>query len=194
MQRASLRAELSVQKEFCFDTETTGLDPHSAELVCISFSYRLHEGYCVLIPSDRKEAEKVVAEFREVFGDPAILKTGQNIKYDLLMLRQYGLEVKGPLFDTMLAHYLLQPEWKHNLDYLCETYLGYRKIPTEELIGPRGRNQITMRSVDREKLRDYACEDADLTFQLKKFLEPLLGERTIWTSFLMSWRCPWCRY
>jgi DNA polymerase-1 len=179
MQRASLRAELSVQKEFCFDTETTGLDPHSAELVCISFSYRLHEGYCVLIPSDRKEAEKVVAEFREVFGDPAILKTGQNIKYDLLMLRQYGLEVKGPLFDTMLAHYLLQPEWKHNLDYLCETYLGYRKIPTEELIGPRGRNQITMRSVDREKLKDYACEDADLTFQLKKFLEPLLGENDL---------------
>ncbi len=179
MQRASLRAELSVQKEFCFDTETTGLDPHSAELVCISFAFRSHEAWCVLIPPERKEAEKIVAEFREVFGDPAILKTGQNIKYDLLMLRQYGIEVKGEMFDTMLAHYLLQPEWKHNLDYLCETYLGYRKIPTENLIGARGRNQITMRSVDREKLKDYACEDADLTLQLKHFLAPLLGENGV---------------
>ncbi len=176
MQRASLRAELSVQKEFCFDTETTGLDPHSAELVCISFAFRNHEAYCVLIPSERKEAEKVVAEFREVFGDPAILKTGQNIKYDLLMLLQYGMGVQGPMFDTMLAHYLLQPEWKHNLDYLCETHLGYRKIPTENLIGPRGRNQITMRAVDQNKLRDYACEDADLTLQLKQYLAPLLAE------------------
>lgn len=179
MQRASLRAELSVQKEFCFDTETTGLDPHTAELVCISFSYRLHEAYCVLIPPERNAAQKVVAEFREVFGDPSILKTGQNIKYDMLMLRQYGVEVKGPLFDTMLAHYLLQPEWKHNLDYLCETYLGYRKIPTENLIGPRGRQQITMRSVDPRKLMDYACEDADLTFQLKQFLDPLLGQNKV---------------
>ncbi len=179
MQRASLRAELSVQKEFCFDTETTGLDPHTAELVCISFSFRSHEAYCVLIPSDRKEAENVVAGFREVFGDPAILKTGQNLKYDLLMLRQYGVEVVGEMFDTMLAHYLLQPEWKHNLDYLCETYLGYRKIPTENLIGARGRNQITMRSVDKFKLRDYACEDADLTLQLKHFLAPLLTENGV---------------
>lgn len=176
MQRASLRAELSVQKEFCFDTETTGLDPHSAELVCISFAFRSHEAWCVLIPPERKEAEKIVAEFREVFGDPSILKTGQNIKYDLLMLRQYGVEVRGKMFDTMLAHYLLQPEWKHNLDYLCETYLGYRKIPTENLIGARGKNQITMRAVEREKLRDYACEDADLTLQLKHFLAPLLAE------------------
>lgn len=176
MQRASLRAELSVQKEFCFDTETTGLDPHSAELVCISFAFRSHEAWCVLIPPEHKEAEKIVAEFREVFGDPAILKTGQNIKYDLLMLRQYGVEVRGAMFDTMLAHYLLQPEWKHNLDYLCETYLGYRKIPTENLIGARGKNQITMRTVERETLRDYACEDADLTLLLKHFLAPLLAE------------------
>ena len=176
MQRASLRAELSVQKEFCFDTETTGLDPHSAELVCISFAFRSHEAWCVPIPPERKEAEKIVAEFREVFGDPSILKTGQNIKYDLLMLRQYGVEVRGEMFDTMLAHYLLQPEWKHNLDYLCETYLGYRKIPTENLIGARGKNQITMRAVERETLRDYACEDADLTLQLKHFLAPLLAE------------------
>jgi DNA polymerase-1 len=168
MQRASLRAELSVQEEFCFDTETTGLDTHSAEIVCMSFSFRKHEAFCVIIPSKREEAQKVMDEFREVFADENIVKIGQNIKYDMLMLSNYGIEVKGPLFDTMLAHYLIQPEIKHNLDYLCEIYLNYEKIPTENLIGEKGKNQITMRSVSPEKLRDYACEDADLTFQLKQ--------------------------
>jgi DNA polymerase-1 len=168
MQRASLRAELSVQQEFCFDTETTGLDTHSAEIVCMSFSFRKHEAFCVIIPSKREEAQKVMDEFREVFADENIVKIGQNIKYDMLMLSNYGIEVKGPLFDTMLAHYLIQPEIKHNLDYLCEIYLNYEKIPTENLIGEKGKNQITMRSVSPEKLRDYACEDADLTFQLKQ--------------------------
>ncbi|HOF55850.1 MAG TPA: DNA polymerase I [Prolixibacteraceae bacterium] len=183
MQRASLRAELAVQPSFCFDTETTGLDPHTAELVCISFAFRNHEAYCVPIPPNRKEATQVVLEFREVFGDERILKVGQNLKYDLLMLSQYGLEVKGKMFDTMLAHYLLQPEWKHNLDYLSETYLNYRKIPTENLIGPKGRSQLTMRAVEKEKLRDYACEDADLTFQLKAVLEPLLEESGLTALF-----------
>ncbi len=168
MQRASLRAELSVQQEFCFDTETTGLDTHSAEIVCMSFSFRKHEAFCVIVPSKREEAQKVMEEFREVFADENIVKIGQNIKYDMLMLSNYGIEVKGPLFDTMLAHYLIQPEIKHNLDYLCEIYLNYEKIPTENLIGEKGKNQITMRSVSSEKLRDYACEDADLTFQLKQ--------------------------
>ncbi len=183
MQRASLRAELSVQTAFCFDTETTGLDPHSAELVCISFAFRKHEAFCVLIPPGRKEATEVVSEFREVFGDERITKIGQNIKYDLLMLGQYGMEVRGTLFDTMLAHYLIQPEWRHNLDYLCETYLNYRKIPTESLIGAKGRNQITMRSAEPEKLRDYACEDADLTLQLKEALEPLLEKSGLTALF-----------
>jgi DNA polymerase-1 len=178
-----LRAELAVQPSFCFDTETTGLDPHTAELVCISFAFRNHEAYCVPIPPNRKEATQVVLEFREVFGDERILKVGQNLKYDLLMLSQYGLEVKGKMFDTMLAHYLLQPEWKHNLDYLSETYLNYRKIPTENLIGPKGRSQLTMRAVEKEKLRDYACEDADLTFQLKAVLEPLLEESGLTALF-----------
>ena len=167
MQRASLRAELSVQDEFCFDTETTGLDTLTAGLVCISFAFRKSEAYCVLLPREREECEKVVAEFREVFADERILKIGQNIKYDIMMLNQYHLEVKGKLFDTMLAHYLIQPELKHNLDYLCELYLNYRKIPTEHLIGKKGSGQITMLQVDRKKLRDYACEDADLTLQLK---------------------------
>lgn len=170
-QRASLRAELSVQKEFCFDTETTGLDTMTAELVCMSFSFRSHEAYCVTIPADRQKATEIVHEFRFVFGDENIVKIGQNIKYDLSILKNYGLEIRGPLFDTMIAHYLIQPEMRHNLDDLCEQYLNYRKIKTDTLIGGKGLFEKTMRDVGLEKLRDYACEDADLTLQLKLALE-----------------------
>jgi DNA polymerase I len=170
MQRASLRAELSVRSEFCFDTETTGLDPHSSELVCLSFSFRKHEAFCVTLPGKREEAQVILNEFREIFGDERIMKIGQNMKYDLLMLMQYGIEVKGKMFDTMLAHYLIQPELKHNLDHLCEVYLNYRKIPTQELIGAKGKNQLSMRSVSLDRLRDYSCEDADLTYRLKDAL------------------------
>jgi DNA polymerase-1 len=144
-QRASLRAELSVQKEFCFDTETTGLDTQTAELVCMSFAFRSHEAFCVTLPADRQEATKIVQEFQLVFGDEKITKIGQNIKYDLSMLLNYGVELKGPLFDTMMAHYLIQPEMRHNLDYLCELYLGYEKITTETLIGKKGALQQNMR-------------------------------------------------
>ncbi len=179
MQRASLRAELSVQEEFCFDTETTGLDTHSAEIVCLSFSFRKHEAFCVTIPPKYEEAQKVMDEFREIFADENITKIGQNIKYDILMLSNYGVEVKGKLYDTMLAHYLIQPEIKHNLDFLCEIYLDYIKVPTENLIGKKGKNQITMRSVAPDKLRDYACEDADLTLQLKYALEPELDKAEV---------------
>lgn len=167
MQRASLRAELSVQVEFCFDTETTGLDTHSSEIVCMSFSFRKHEAFCVTLPKNRDESQKIIDEFREVFADERITKIGQNIKFDMLMLSNYGVEVKGKLYDTLLAHYLIQPEIKHNLDYLCEIYLNYEKIHTTNLIGKKGKNQLNMRSVSVEKLRDYSCEDADLTFQLK---------------------------
>jgi DNA polymerase-1 len=170
-QRASLRAELSVQKEFCFDTETTGLDTLLSELVCISFSFRPHEAYCVVIPADRQEATKVVHEFQLVFGDQNILKIGQNIKYDLSILKNYGLEISGPLFDTMIAHYLIQPDMRHNLDDLCEQYLNFKKIKTDSLIGGKGLFQTTMRDAAPDKLRDYACEDADLTLQLKFVLE-----------------------
>ncbi len=169
-ERKSLLAELKSHKEFCFDTETTGLDPQTAELVCLSFAFKKQEAYCVLVPEDPALAREVVGEFRDLFLDETILKTGQNIKFDLLMLNQYGLEIKGPLFDTMLAHYLIQPEWKHNLDFLCEIYLNYRKIPTSNLIGTKGKPQRTMRSADPELLKDYSCEDADLTFQLKEIL------------------------
>ncbi len=176
LQRASLRAELSVQKEFCFDTETTGLDTHTAEIVCMSFAFRTHEAYCVTIPKDKKAAQKVMDEFREVFADEKVAKIGQNIKYDILILSNYGIEVKGTLYDTMLAHYLIQPDMKHNLDQLCLQYLNYEKVPTEHLIGKKGKNQITMRSVPVDKLRDYACEDADLTFQLKLAIDPDLDK------------------
>lgn len=170
-QRASLRAELSVQKEFCFDTETTGLDTMTAELVCMSFSYRSHEAYCVTVPADRKKAEELVHEFRFVFGDENIVKIGQNIKYDLSILKNYGLEIRGPLFDTMIAHYLIQPEMRHNLDDLCEQYLNYQKITTDTLIGKKGTLQQSMRQAPLEQLRDYSCEDADLTLQLKLAIE-----------------------
>lgn len=175
-QRASLRAELSVQKEFCFDTETTGLDTQTAELVCISFAFRTHEAYCVTIPDDRLKAIEIVREFQLIFGDEKILKIGQNIKYDLSILKNYGLEIRGPLFDTMIAHYLIQPELRHNLDYLCEYYLNYQKITTDTLIGGKGLFQKTMRDANLEQLRDYSCEDADLTLQLKLAIEKDLNE------------------
>ncbi|WP_167617519.1 DNA polymerase I [Maribellus sediminis] len=179
MQRASLRAELSVQKEFCFDTETTGLDPHTAEIVCMSFAFRTHEAYCVTLPKKREEAQKIMDEFREVFADEKVVKIGQNIKYDILILNNYNIPVKGKLYDTMLAHYLIQPDMKHNLDQLCLQYLNYEKVHTEELIGKKGKNQLTMRSVSNEKLRDYACEDADLTLQLKLAIDPELDKANV---------------
>jgi len=179
MQRASLRAELSVQKEFCFDTETTGLNTHLAEIVCLSFAFRKHEAYCVTLPTNKGEAQKVIDEFREIFADENITKIGQNIKYDILMLSNYGIELKGKLYDTMLAHYLIQPDLKHGLDMLCLQYLNYEKVPTENLIGKKGQNQKTMRSVELEKLRDYSCEDADLTLQLKLAIDPELDKSEV---------------
>ncbi|PTN08974.1 DNA polymerase I [Mangrovibacterium marinum] len=183
MQRASLKAELSVQDEFCFDTETTGLDTRNAELVCLSFAFRKGEAFCVTLPEDRAEATKVLEEFRLIFEDENIRKIGQNLKYDISMLKQYGMDVKGPLYDTMIAHYLIQPELKHNLDYLCETYLNYRKVETQELIGKKGKNQKTMRDVPVDQLRDYACEDADLTLQLKQTIDGKLDETGVRSVF-----------
>jgi DNA polymerase-1 len=183
MQRASLKAELAVQEEFCFDTETTGLDTNNAELVCLSFAFRKGEAFCVTLPEKREEALKVLEEFRLIFEDENIRKIGQNIKYDISMLKQYGLAVKGRLYDTMIAHYLIQPELRHNLDYLCETYLGYKKVETEELIGKKGKNQKTMRDVPVKQLCDYACEDADLTLQLKLAIDGKLDETGVRSVF-----------
>lgn len=166
LQRASLRAELAVSGKFCFDTETTGLDPLTSELVCLSFAFRPHEAYCVLLPRERDMAQKIVDEFKNLFEDEQLVKVGQNMKFDIEMLANYGIEVKGPLFDTMIAHYLIQPELRHNLDFLCEKYLGYIKVETEDLIGKKGNNQRSMWSVESARLVEYACEDADLTLQL----------------------------
>lgn len=182
LQRASLRAELSVQKEFCFDTETTSLDVITADLVCLSFSFKESEAYCVTLPKDIEEATKIVREFASIFADENIMKIGQNIKFDLLMLKQYGIEIKGELYDTMIAHYLINPDLRHNLDYLCEAYLSYKKVPTEQLIG-KGKKQKSMVDVDIKQLCQYACEDADLTLQLKNELDKKLDEAGVRTVF-----------
>jgi len=166
-----LITQLGEQKAFCFDTETTGLDTQSDQLVGLSFSYKPGEAYFVPVPTDREKALALVHEFKPIFAKEAILKIGQNMKFDILILSRYDLEIKGDYFDTMVAHYLIQPDLRHNLDYLSEIYLGYKKVATEELIGKRGKNQLTMRQVDPELIKEYACEDADITFQLKELLD-----------------------
>ena len=155
---------------WAFDTETTGIDPISAELVGMSFACDENEAYYVPVPADRMEAEKLVARFKEAFEDEKILKIGQNIKFDYIMLKRYGVEVKGKMFDTMIAHYLIQPEQRHGMDYLAEIYLKYQTIHIEELIG-KGKNQLSMRQVALPAVCEYACEDADVTLKLKNVLE-----------------------
>ena len=178
-QRTGLIAKLSQQTAFCFDTETTGLDQHSDHLVGLSFSFKNGEAYYVPIPAEQKIATSIVQEFKAVFANEKILKIGQNMKFDILFLSRYGIEVKGEYFDTMVAHYLIQPEIRHNLDYLSEIYLGYKKVATEELIGKNGKNQLSMRQVDLEQIKEYACEDADITFQLKSLLEDDLNKSNV---------------
>ena len=167
---------LKKQKSFCFDTETTGLDPNDAELVGLSFSFKAHEAYYVPIPVSYHEAVKTVAPFREIFENDKIKKVGQNIKYDIAIMKWYETEVKGELFDTMIAHYLLEPDMRHNMDYLAETYLNYKPVSIETLIGKKGKNQKSMRDVPAEKIKEYAAEDADITWQLSLLLEPKLKE------------------
>ena len=170
-EQAALVAHLLECKEVCFDTETTSLDIHDAELVAMSFTTAEKSGWLVPVPADRVEAQAVADIFKPFFSNAAITKIGQNMKYDILVLKNYGVEVAGRLFDTMVAHYLIQPELRHNLDLLAEKYLKYNTIKTEELIGRRGAEQKSMRDVDLNLLRDYACEDADITFRLKPLLE-----------------------
>ena len=178
-----LVSKLMQQTAFCFDTETTGLDPHHDYLVGMSFSFKSGEAYYVPLPSDQSKAITTVLLFKAVFANENILKIGQNMKFDILFLSRYGLEVKGEYFDTMVAHYLIQPELRHNLDYLSEIYLGYKKVATEELIGKRGKNQLSMRQVDLEQIKEYACEDADITFQLKALLDKDLIEANVKNLF-----------
>ncbi|MDX5437012.1 MAG: DNA polymerase I, partial [Pontibacter sp.] len=182
--RQNLISFLLKQEEISFDTETTGIDPITAALVGMSFCYRPGEAYYVPVPHDNpEEAQRIVDEFKDVLENPAIAKIGQNIKYDILVMKNYQLEVKGPLFDTMLAHYLLEPEMRHNMDVLAETYLNYSPIPITDLIGPKGKGQKNMADLDPAEVKDYACEDADVTLQLKLYFEPLLKEQGLMKLF-----------
>ena len=176
LQRTELIKKLEKSRSFCFDTETTGIDVHQAELVGMSFSVKPGEAWFVTLPENYNECREIVIEFRSLFENPEIEKIGQNIKYDISMLKWYDVEVKGKLFDTMLAHYLLQPDMRHNMDVLAENYLDYKPVPIEDLIGKKGKNQLSIRTVDLEILKDYACEDADITLQLKNTFEPLLAK------------------
>ena len=169
--RSKIIQKLLTSKILSLDTETTGTEPMDAELVGISFSIEENQAFYVPVPSERDEALKIVNEFRPVYENEDSLKIGQNIKYDMIVLQNYGVEVKGPLFDTMIAHYVLQPELRHGMDYLAEIYLHYQTIHIDELIGPRGKNQKNMRDLSPKDVYRYACEDADVTLKLKNVLE-----------------------
>jgi DNA polymerase-1 len=177
--RAELIGILSKESGFCFDTETTGIDANEAELVGMSFSIKPHGGWYVPIPADQEEAKAIVEEFKPLFEDEKIEKYAQNIKYDGLILKWYGVELKGKFFDTMIAHYLLEPSLRHNMDYLSETYLQYQPVSITTLIGKKGKNQLSMRDVPVEKVCEYAVEDSDVTLQLKEILEPKLKEENL---------------
>lgn len=169
--------DLFITKDFIsLDTETTGTDPISAKLVGLSFSVKENQAFYVPIPQNDKEAQKIVNEFKSIYENENILKIGQNIKYDLLVLQNYGINLKGKIFDTMIAHYLLQPELHHGMDYMAEVYLNYQTIKIEELIGNKGKNQKNMADLSPTEVYEYACEDADVTLKLKNILEPLLKE------------------
>jgi DNA polymerase I len=164
-------AKLSAQNEFCFDTETTGLNYRESELVGISFSFSAHEAYYISIPSDKDSIGRIMDLLRPVFADEQTKKVGQNLKFDIQMLMNYEIGVGGTLFDTMIAHYLIQPDLKHNLEYLSEIYLGYKMVPIEDLIGKKGFTKKNMRDIDLQIIKEYAGEDADLTWQLYHILK-----------------------
>ncbi|HCT70884.1 MAG TPA: DNA polymerase I [Bacteroidales bacterium] len=174
--RKALVTHLGKSGMFCFDTETTGLDANNVELVGMSFATSPGEAWFVPVPDQYSEAVEIVKEFAGVFADESIGKTGQNIKYDISVLKWYEINVNGVLFDTMIAHYLIEPDMRHNMDFLARTYLNYEPVSIESLIGKKGKSQLSMRDADPEKLKDYACEDADITLQLRIALEPLLTE------------------
>jgi DNA polymerase-1 len=171
-ERAELLDLLLKQQQVCFDTETTDLDALHADLVGFSFSYKAREGFYVAVPADFNAAKKIVEEFSPFFESTTIEKIAHNIKYDLKVLNRYGIKVSEPTFDTMIAHYLINPEAKQNMDFLANYYLSYQPISIETLIGKKGKNQGNMRDLTPEEIADYASEDADITFQLKQILEP----------------------
>ena len=164
------------QSSVCFDTETTGLNPLTAELVGIAFSWEVGKGFYMPFPENKDEAQELIEQLRPFFESETIEKVGQNLKYDIKVLAKYNVDVKGKLFDTMLAHYLINPDMRHNMDVLAETYLNYTPISIVELIGKKGKNQLSMRDVPLEKQTEYAVEDADITLQLKEHFQNELGE------------------
>ncbi|MFS4483970.1 DNA polymerase I [Hyunsoonleella sp. 2307UL5-6] len=167
---------LTSQTSVCFDTETTGLNPLTAELVGIAFSWEIGKGFYMPFPEDKDEAQELIEQLRPFFENETIEKVGQNLKYDIKVLAKYNVEVKGKLFDTMLAHYLINPDMRHNMDVLAETYLNYTPISITSLIGKKGKNQLSMREVPLEQQTEYAVEDADITLQLKAHFQNELGE------------------
>jgi len=175
-EQEKLAEELNSKSSFCFDTETTGLDANLADIVGLSFSFETGKAYYIPTPANREEAQRIVDIFKSVLENPAIEKIGQNIKYDILLLARYGVKVQGALFDTMLAHYLIDPDTRHGMDVLAENYLNYTPVSITELIGEKGKKQGNMRDVDFEKIKEYAAEDADITLQLKNIFHPLLVE------------------
>jgi DNA polymerase I len=174
--RQELLRTLENQKCICFDTETTSLDVNTAELVGLSFSLNAGEGYYVPVPTNQEETFSIVQEFRNIFENASILKVAQNLKYDLAILRRYDIDVRGKVFDTMIAHFLIQPEMRHNMDVMAETYLNYSPVSIEVLIGKKGKDQISMRDVPLPAIAEYAAEDADITLQLKDVFSPKLRE------------------
>ncbi|MBB1538490.1 MAG: DNA polymerase I [Prevotella sp.] len=167
---------LLTNKILSLDTETTSTSAIDAELVGLSFSVAEHEAYYVVVPSNQDEAQAMVNIFKPLYENEDIVKVGQNIKYDYMVLRRYGIDLQGPMFDTMLAHYIVQPELRHNMDYMAETLLNYKTIHIDELIGQKGKNQKSMRDLSPAEICDYAAEDADITLQLRNVLEPQLKE------------------
>ncbi len=180
---AKLGRFLADQDFFAFDTETDGIDPLTAGLVGMSFAVKENEAWYVPVPADKEEATKVVAHFSPALQNRKSQKIGQNIKFDMIVLRKYGVRVTGPLFDTMIAHYLLNPELRHGMDYLAETYLKYKPVPISQLIGPKGKNQLCMRDVPLAQIAEYAAEDADVTLKLKNFFAPELKKAGIESLF-----------
>jgi DNA polymerase-1 len=174
--RTALVKSLQQAASVCFDTETTGLDPQRAELVGMSFSITPHEAYYVNVPNDDQTAREIVQEFKTILEDENKELIGQNIKYDLIVLERYGVQLKAKLFDTMIAHYLIQPDMRHNMDVLSENYLNYRPVSIETLIGKKGKNQLSMRDAPIKQLSEYAAEDADITLQLKQLFQPQIEE------------------
>jgi DNA polymerase I len=177
---AALVKELEKHAEISFDTETTSIDANNAELVGVSFSTAPGKGWFVPVPcEDIIKSKQILSHFAPIFNNENITWIGHNIKYDLLMLKWYGIELKGKFFDSMLAHYLIEPEGKHNMDWLSAKYLGYEPVHIEELIGKKGKNQGCMKDVDVEKVKEYAVEDADITYQFKAVFEPMLKQNAL---------------